>query len=276
MQFIDDAEFQVNIDLENGARISSLLWRDMQITVPFRGSLINYGWYGLGPWAGRVRDGIIKDVDGTEYELPTNYSAPNAIHGFGFHSSWQDIGPGRALLHLPEPYGGATMEQRIEVLDDAIRWSMEYDAGNCTLPAWVGLHPWFARDIGAGNELELEFNAGKMLKRDVDGLPNGELITPPKAPWDDAFTEIRGVPSLIWDDVLRIDIESDAPWWVVYSEDSEGVCVEPHAAPPDAANLIERALAKGAAGDAQHLPELNIDLSTNSHYVEALFVFNEL
>ena len=52
MQFIDDAEFQINIDLDNGARISSLLWRDLQITVPFRGSVLNYGWYALGPWAG--------------------------------------------------------------------------------------------------------------------------------------------------------------------------------------------------------------------------------
>ena len=43
MQFIDDAEFQLTIDLDNGARISSLLWRDMQITVPFRGSVLNYG-----------------------------------------------------------------------------------------------------------------------------------------------------------------------------------------------------------------------------------------
>ena len=56
MQFIDDAEFQINIDLDNGARISSLLWRDMQITVPFRGSVLNYGWYPLGPWAGRIRE----------------------------------------------------------------------------------------------------------------------------------------------------------------------------------------------------------------------------
>ena len=57
MQFIDDAEFQINIDLDQGARIASLIWRDMQFTLPFRGTPVNYGWYGMGPWAGRVRDG---------------------------------------------------------------------------------------------------------------------------------------------------------------------------------------------------------------------------
>ena len=254
MQFIDDAEFQINIDLDNGARISSLLWRDMQITVPFRGSVLNYGWYPLGPWAGRIRDGLIKDPSGKTYELPTNIDAPNAIHGFGFISSWQDIGPGRALLQLPAPYNGATLEQRIEVLDDAIRWSLEYDANGCDLPAWLGLHPWFARDIGAGSELHLEFNAGQMLQRDKDGLPNGQLVAPTKGAWDDAFTDVRGVPSIIYEDVLQIDIESDAPWWVVYTEDSEGICVEPQTAPPDAANL-------GITGE---------------HYVEALFTFTSL
>ena len=72
------------------------------------------------------------------------------------------------------------------------------------------------------------------------------------------------MPSVIWEDVLRIDIESDAPWWVVYTEDSEGICVEPQTAPPDAANA-----------NALN-PALNLDLGPNNHYVEALFVFNAL
>ena len=101
---------------------------------------------------------------------------------------------------------------------------------------------------------EIEFSAKKMLVRDKDGLPTGELISPTKQPWDDAFTEINGTPAVIWEDVLRIDIESDAPWWVVYTEDSNGICIEPQTAPPDAANL-------GITGE---------------HYVEALFVFSEM
>jgi aldose 1-epimerase len=40
---------------------------------------------------------------------------------------------------------------------------------------------------------------------------------------------------------------------VVYTEDTDGICVEPQTAPPDAANL-------GIVGD---------------HYIEALFKFQE-
>ena len=76
---------------------------------------------------------------------------------------------------------------------------------------------------------------------------------------------MRGVPAVLYEDVLRIDIESDAPWWVVYTEDSEGICIEPQSAPPDAANL-------SAANQ-----DLKLDLnSSDSNYVEALFVFNTL
>ena len=68
MQFIDDAEFQINIDLDNGARIDSLIWRDMQITLPYRGQPHTNGWYAMGPWAGRIKDGLIKDSSGKVFE----------------------------------------------------------------------------------------------------------------------------------------------------------------------------------------------------------------
>jgi aldose 1-epimerase len=37
MQFIDDAEFQIAIDLDQGGRIASLKWRDVEFALPFRG-----------------------------------------------------------------------------------------------------------------------------------------------------------------------------------------------------------------------------------------------
>lgn len=33
MQFIDDAEFQIAIDLDQGGRIASLKWREMEFAV---------------------------------------------------------------------------------------------------------------------------------------------------------------------------------------------------------------------------------------------------
>ncbi|MGA0865968.1 MAG: galactose mutarotase, partial [Candidatus Nanopelagicaceae bacterium] len=98
---------------------------------------------------------------------------------------------------------------------------------------------------------ELEFSAEEMLVRGRDGLPTGEFVKPGRGPFDDAFRGMHGVPRIVWDEALMVSIESDAPWWVVYTEDSEGICVEPQSAPPDAANL-------GIQGE---------------EYLEALFVF---
>ena len=254
MQFIDDAEFQIAIDDDNGARIVSLKWRDNEFAVPFRGQVHTSGWYSMVPWAGRINEGLITNSKGESFQLPATIDPPHALHGFGLISSWQEIGPGRSLLHLPAPYNGASVEQRIEVLDDAVRWSLEYEANGCDLPVWMGMHPWFARDLDWGGSAEIEFEANEMLIRNFAGIPTGERCAPPPAPWDDAFTGIKGTPAVVWDGVARISIESDAPWWVVYSEDSEGICIEPQTAPPDAQNL-------GITGE---------------DYIEALFVFERL
>jgi aldose 1-epimerase len=253
MEHMDGAEISVSIDLDQGARIASLQWRDLQFVVPFRGTPISWGWYAMAPWAGRIRDGLITGANGEVHTLPTMWDPPNAIHGYGFTSSWQELGPGRARLELPAPYNGAIVEQTIEILDDAVRWILEYEANGCDLPAWIGMHPWFPRELERGDVGEMHFDASQMLLRGDDGLPTGELVSIPKEPWDDAFTGVRGVPSIIWEGAAKLTIESDAPWWTVYSEDTEGIAIEPQTAPPDAANL-------GIVGD---------------HYLEALFTFSE-
>ena len=105
MQFIDDAEFQIAIDDDNGARITSLKWRENEFAVPFRGQVHTSGWYSMAPWAGRIKEGLITNSAGQQIQLPATIDPPHALHGFGLISSWQEIGPGRSLLHLPSPYG---------------------------------------------------------------------------------------------------------------------------------------------------------------------------
>jgi aldose 1-epimerase len=188
-----------------------------------------------------------------EHQLPIVLDPPHALHGFGVMYGWQELGKGRARLEFPEPYLGASVVQQIELVDNAIRWSLEYDDGGVDLPFWLGIHPWFARDLGRGGSAELEFDAEAMLLRGSDGIPTGEIIKPGRGPFDDAFTKLRGIPRIVWEGALAVTIESDASWWVIYTEDSDGICVEPQSAPPDAANLG----------------------ITSEDYLEALFIFEE-
>jgi len=251
---IDNGEIFLAIDVDQGARISSLRFREIECVLPFRGETLTWGWYAMAPWAGRIRNGKISDRAGTEFQLPTNLAAPHAIHGFTLTNSWQEIGAGRFAIDFPAPYHGARLEQRFELLDNALRWSLEYEAGELEIPAWLGFHPWFPRELDRGGAVEIDFHPGKMLERGPDQIPTGKLIAPTLGPWDDAFTEIRGVPRVFWEDALSIEVESDAPYWVVYNQDPDGVCVEPQSAPPDAANL-------GISSET---------------YLEALFIFEEI
>ena len=251
---MDGGELSLEIDIDQGARISSINFRGFECAVPFRGQLLTWGWYPMLPWAGRIRNGEITSSSGQTFQLPTNLTPPHAIHGFGLTSPWQEIGMGAFAIDFPAPFNGARAEQRFEILDNALRWSIEYEAGDCDLPFSLGFHPWFPRELHRGASAEIDFVAEKMFERGSDYLPTGKLITPTPPPWDDAFTQVRGVPRVFWEDALQIEIESDAAYWVVYDQDPEGVCIEPQTAPPDAANL-------GIVGDS---------------YVEALFVFEEI
>ena len=151
---IDGDQISIGIDLDQGARLASLQWRDMQFAVPFNGDVLRWGWYGMVPWVGRIKDGLVKDGKGVTHQLPTTFMPPHAIHGFGFFSSWQDLGGGKQLLEFPAPYNGAQVIQHFEILDDALRWSLEYEANGCDLPFSLGFHPWIARDIGKGDRAE--------------------------------------------------------------------------------------------------------------------------
>ena len=51
-QSIDGDEISLEIDIDQGARISSLKFRGYECVLPFRGQLMTWGWYAMGPWAG--------------------------------------------------------------------------------------------------------------------------------------------------------------------------------------------------------------------------------
>jgi len=191
----------------------------------------------MAPFAGRVKNGVVRDLMGNEFKLPIIFDPPHALNGLAVLSSWEDLGGGRQFLELPSPYEGTTVTQNYEILDNAIRWSLEYKANECELPVTLGFHPWFAREIGKGDLAELSFTANKMFKRSGDQIPTGELIPPSAPPWDDSFVEILGTPEIIWPGAAEVVVESDTPYWHIYDQDEDGICIEPVTAPPDAQNL---------------------------------------
>lgn len=198
---------------------------------------MNWGWFAMVPWAGRINKGHIKDTDGIAFVLPTQWDPPHAEHGYGFVSSWKSTGPNSSRLEMPSPYATAYAEQTVEVEGNAVKWSLNYFANGCTLPAWVGFHPWIPKQIHENIDAEIIFSPERMLIRGEDGIPTGKLVDVPAGPWDDAFFGVNSPPIIRWGEVAQLKITSEVPWWIVYDEDPLAICVEPQTAPPDAANL---------------------------------------
>ena len=86
---LDGGDISLEIDIDRGARISSLNFRGIECVLPFRGQTLTWGWYAMAPWAGRIRDGLIEDKAGKVFQLPTNFAPPHAIHGFTLTHPWE-------------------------------------------------------------------------------------------------------------------------------------------------------------------------------------------
>jgi aldose 1-epimerase len=138
-----------------------------------------------------------------------------------------DLGPGW-------PFRGR-VTHAIRLAADGLDATLTVEADE-PMPAWVGWHPWFRREVD-GVALELAFEAAWMYVRRPDMLPTGAVVRPGPHPWDDAFTGLLTPPRLRWAGILDLELSSDAAFWVVFDERSDGLCVEPQTAPPDAIRL---------------------------------------
>ncbi len=235
-----------------GGRVGSLRIGGLETLVTEGWGPLAWGAYPMVPWAGRLRDGVLR-WGGEEHRFPTHLMPPHAIHGTLLERAWEvasasaDAAELRATLDEPWPFGGEA-RFRVRVLPDRLESQIEVRAAARPFPAIVGWHPWFARTLldatGAvhGGPVEIDLPAGAMLHRGPDGLPDGTDVRPiPPQPWDDCFVDLARAPSVTWPGALQIQVASDAPWIVVYTEQEPGVCVEPQTGPPDGLNTGEGA-----------------------------------
>jgi aldose 1-epimerase len=240
---------RVRILPEQGARIAGLQVAGLELLVTPDVDDHNYGAFPMAPWTGRIRRGRFT-FDGVEYQMPIN-DPPHAIHGTVRDHPWvvDEQDPTHAVLSQaltdPWPFGGHAV-MRFELAPDALNLTFEVHAGDRAMPAECGWHPWWRRNAGRGEGLEVELRASAMYRRDDDYIPTGELvdITPP--PWDDCFTQL-GEPAAVlhWPGAASVEITTDCSCLVVFTEPELAICVEPESGPPDQFNLDPRVVHPG-------------------------------
>lgn len=232
------------LDTDDGCRLASLAFADGLELIGRddhapAGSPFHHGAFPMAPWAGRIRAGRFT-FDGVAHELPINFEG-HAIHGTVCDRSWTASGDHahewRCELGERWPFGGHAV-QRASLRPDRLRLELEVHAGDVAMPATIGWHPWFRREVGGATAV-LDLAAARRYRTDDEGIPDGALLggAPSSEPLDDCFTGLRATPTITWPGVGRLAVESDADHLVVYTQPASALCVEPQTGPPDAPNL---------------------------------------
>jgi aldose 1-epimerase len=234
------------LDPGAGGRIAALRVDGLDLLVTHGYGPLAWGAYPMVPWAGRLRDGLLS-WDGTVHAFPTHLLPPHAIHGTLVEAAWEAdplVGGTTAVLEAPLgttwPFGGRAVH-RVALATGALTATLEVHADARPFPAIAGWHPWFPRTLrgpagAVGGPAEIDLRAGGMLLRGDDYLPTGTVGPVPPEPWDDCFVGVSSPPVVRWPGAFEVALESDAAYWVVYTENADGVCVEPQTGPPNGLN----------------------------------------
>ena len=234
------------LDPAAGGRIAALRVDGIDLLLTHGDGPLAWGAYPMAPWAGRLRDGLLR-WGGMVHTLPADLLPPHAIHGTLVEAPWEVAGlAGDAEATLAAPLGatwpfGGRAVHRVTLAATSLTATLEVHADDRPFPAIVGWHPWFPRTLrgpagAVGGPVEVDVRATGMLERGDDYLPTGMVVPVPEGPLDDCLVGVTHAPAVRWPGAFEIAIESDAAYWVVYTQHADGVCVEPETGPPNGLN----------------------------------------
>jgi len=209
----------------------------------------NAALYPLVPFSNRIRDGQVV-FEGEQFELARNWpTVDHPMHGDGWAHAWEVVhhdGVSAEIAYLHERAGEAggwpfryCARQSYRLDDDrlTIRISLE-NLENRSVPAGIGLHPFFVRDF----DTRLICRTQAVWRTDAEVLPVERIAVP--ADWDfsagrrvdgvaldNCFDGWDGHAAIVWPRYrLRLDIEATVPFrhLVIYIPPGRtSFCVEP-------------------------------------------------
>lgn len=236
---VSNERTRLTFDAHRGGRISQVYFDDVALLVQESvdvDSVFGWGCYPMVPWAGRLAAGRFqfrRDV----VQMPTNFG-PNAMHGLGLSNPWDVVASGTSSLVARLELGAvgwpfrAWCEQRISLGPASVQLEMSVHSSDREFPAQVGWHPWFLPP----DVLDVSFE--EMYVRDSAGLTTTTTRRPIDPPWDDCFGGCVRRPRITVNGV-SIELSSTCDYWVVYTQDSRGVCIEPQSGIPNAFNSFK-------------------------------------
>ena len=216
----------VAIDPDCGGRLVSLRLDEVEVVPNEEVNQPDFerGCFPLAPWCG-VLPGA---------GLPATKAS---MHGLVHSSVWDvahadsrkarlstSIGPG-----TPRPWPGRGDLELDYALDtDRLQITLRLRAVDDSLPASVGLHPWFLRKLKDGvGEARWQYQPSHRLVPGPTTWPRVPSTDLGDGPHDDLFIGLSAPPRISWPAGPTLELRSDAMVWVIYEGHPRGFCIEP-------------------------------------------------
>ena len=241
MLHLGSGDVSINVEVVLGGRIASFSVAGSELILGAErskgGSRHHFDWgvFPMVPFAGRIRKAEFV-FEGREYRLQTRMS-PHAIHGTVDDVEWVVREVAANSVTMESDLGGTwpfrgTVRHHVDVQENSVSFRLMLMAHD-RMPAQVGWHPWFRRPAMVDGGFDM------WLPRRQDGMPGEPSkfgLPDLNSGVDDCFVSTgRSVSVMV--DQIRLELTSDCSHWVVYTEDPEGICVEPQSGPPNAIEL---------------------------------------
>ena len=240
---LTSARATARIDLLAG-RLGSLVVDGMELLLTEGEKPTRWGSFPMVPWCGRLDHGLLT-FEGADYRFPPT-SGAHANHGTAMHQTWTQTGGSEIETDLGEHWTfGGSVTQRFEVTDESFTVHMTVTADELAMPAQMGWHPWYRRELDRGAPLEIDFAAGQIYETNDDQIPTGQLIAVPEGPWDETFIDVTQTPILRWGDALTVALSSNFDHWVVFTQPEHAVAIEPQSGAPNDLNRAPHVLQPG-------------------------------
>ena len=200
--------------------------------------------YPMGPWAGRLRDNTLSHA-GRDWPMPINYEQW-ALHGTVLDRAWVVVGLAQEADHAwlaitcelgdAWPWRGS-MELTWSLHRSVLRTSLSVRAHDSEFPAVIGMHPWLRKHTRFG-DAQWQMSGAEVAVRDSSYQLTGELREAPDehGTFDDCFRVADRRAKVTWGHELTLEIHQSHPWFVVYDQKPDYLCVEPQTGPPDGVN----------------------------------------
>lgn len=209
--------WELSLVPEWGGRVSALRAQGLDIITPLMANTFDPvawpkgGIYPLMPYSNRLRNARLSHC-GLVYALPAHpAAAPHTLHGVAQTLPWVVTAQDEESITLNCLYEGehwpwpVRFEQRFTLEKNRLNVDLQVtNLGDSSMPAGVGLHPYFQRHAG----MRVETNVGEIWEIDHDYLPTG-VVRPSCQPivMTNDLEQEYAVYGACWDGLLKVDYQ---------------------------------------------------------------------